>query len=259
MTPGSWSALAKGSSSSTATRTAARGRSRGRFLSGWEVFHAIKHDGSIFAAANHGVYGATVQRSDDGGKTWERSEGLGLPEDHELTLEKTWHVEPGANGSAVARRRTGRPVPLGRPRRELGARAEPDRPSNPRALEPGRRRDVHATRSSSTRPTEQTIYVGDLRRRRLPQRRRRRDLDAREQGHGGRLHAGRPVPRGRPVRPQGAAPPRARPSGSGSRTTAGSTARTTGARTGSGSRTTAFRAASAFRSRSITASRTWRS
>src|SRR6476620_3742270 len=69
----------------------------GPHLAGWDVFHAMKHDGSMYAAANHGVYGATVQRSDDGGKTWERSEGLGLPEDHELTLEKTWHLEAGPN------------------------------------------------------------------------------------------------------------------------------------------------------------------
>ena len=64
-------------------------------LSGWEVFHATLHDGTLYAAANNFVYGATVQRSSDGGKTWERSEGLGLPEETELTLEKTWHVEPG--------------------------------------------------------------------------------------------------------------------------------------------------------------------
>ena len=70
----------------------------GPYLAGWDVFHAMKDEGSIFAAANHAVYGATVQRSDDAGKTWERSEGLGLPEDHELTLEKTWHVEAGPNG-----------------------------------------------------------------------------------------------------------------------------------------------------------------
>ncbi len=67
----------------------------GPYLTGWDVFHAVKDDGSIFAAANHAVYGATVQRSGDRGKTWERSEGLGLPEDTGLTLEKTWHVEPG--------------------------------------------------------------------------------------------------------------------------------------------------------------------
>ena len=51
----------------------------GPHLSGWDVFHAAKDDGSIFAAANHAVYGATVQRSDDGGKTsrsfWSPSRG----------------------------------------------------------------------------------------------------------------------------------------------------------------------------------------
>src|SRR5919198_6496578 len=66
-------------------------------LQGWEVFHAIQdpRDGSLYAAANHDVYGATVHRSTDGGKTWARSEGLGLPEESGLKLEKTWHVEPG--------------------------------------------------------------------------------------------------------------------------------------------------------------------
>jgi photosystem II stability/assembly factor-like uncharacterized protein len=68
-------------------------------LPGWEVFHAITHDGVAYVAANNFVYGATVQRSTDFGQTWERSEGLGLPEDSGLTLEKTWHVEPGHDGS----------------------------------------------------------------------------------------------------------------------------------------------------------------
>ncbi|HMI99999.1 MAG TPA: hypothetical protein VK488_09220 [Gaiellaceae bacterium] len=68
-------------------------------LTGWDVFHAITHDGAVYAAANNFVYGATVQRSTDFGKTWERSEGLGLPEESGLTLEKTWHVEPGADGT----------------------------------------------------------------------------------------------------------------------------------------------------------------
>ena len=69
----------------------------GPMLEGWEVFHAAQdpRDGTLFAAANNFVYGATVQRSKDGGRTWERSEGLGLPEETGLTLEKTWHVEPG--------------------------------------------------------------------------------------------------------------------------------------------------------------------
>ena len=66
-------------------------------LDGWEIYHAMQdpRDGSLYAAGNHPVYGASVHRSTDSGKTWTRSEGLGLPEEGELKLEKTWHVEPG--------------------------------------------------------------------------------------------------------------------------------------------------------------------
>jgi photosystem II stability/assembly factor-like uncharacterized protein len=66
-------------------------------LEGWEVFHAIRdpRDGTLYACTNTFVYGPTVHRSSDLGRTWERAEELGLPEDGELKLEKTWHVEPG--------------------------------------------------------------------------------------------------------------------------------------------------------------------
>ena len=59
--------------------------------------HAIvdPRDGSLYACANSWVYGGTVQRSTDMGKTWERSEGLGLPEESGLKLASTWHLEPG--------------------------------------------------------------------------------------------------------------------------------------------------------------------
>jgi photosystem II stability/assembly factor-like uncharacterized protein len=69
----------------------------GPVLTGWEVFHATRdpRDGALLAATNNWVYGATVHRSSDGGTNWQRSEGLGLPEGSDLTLEKTWHVEPG--------------------------------------------------------------------------------------------------------------------------------------------------------------------
>jgi photosystem II stability/assembly factor-like uncharacterized protein len=69
----------------------------GPLLKGWEVFHAVRdaRSGSLFACTNNWVYGGVVHRSEDDGATWERSEGLGLPEESELTLEKTWHVEPG--------------------------------------------------------------------------------------------------------------------------------------------------------------------
>jgi photosystem II stability/assembly factor-like uncharacterized protein len=69
----------------------------GPHLTGWEVFHAIidPRDGVLYACTNNAVYGATIHRSNDLGKTWQRTEGLGLPEESELKLEKTWHVEPG--------------------------------------------------------------------------------------------------------------------------------------------------------------------
>jgi len=65
-------------------------------MTGWEVFHAMRdpRSGALFVAANNWVYGATVQRSDDGGKTWERSEQLVMPEGFDA-LKNMWHVEPG--------------------------------------------------------------------------------------------------------------------------------------------------------------------
>src|SRR5207237_10011431 len=53
--------------------------------------------GTLYAASNHFVYGATVHRSADLGQTWERAEAIALPEGSELTLNATWHVEPGAD------------------------------------------------------------------------------------------------------------------------------------------------------------------
>ena len=66
-------------------------------LPGWSVYHATvdPRNGALYAAANNFVYGATVQRSNDLGKTWERSEHLGLPEESGLKLAAAWHVEPG--------------------------------------------------------------------------------------------------------------------------------------------------------------------
>lgn len=66
-------------------------------LEGWSVYHAIydTRNGAIHACTNHAIYGATAHRSLDSGKSWTRTEALGLPEDSELTLERTWHLEPG--------------------------------------------------------------------------------------------------------------------------------------------------------------------
>jgi photosystem II stability/assembly factor-like uncharacterized protein len=69
----------------------------GPLLPGWSVFHAVvdPRDGMLYAATNNFVYGATVHRSSDLGKNWERSEEIALPAGSELKLNATWHVEPG--------------------------------------------------------------------------------------------------------------------------------------------------------------------
>jgi photosystem II stability/assembly factor-like uncharacterized protein len=72
----------------------------GPLLSGWEVYHAMldSRDGTLYAATQSYAYGATVHRSSDLGKTWERAEEIGLPEESGMKLERTWHVEPGVDG-----------------------------------------------------------------------------------------------------------------------------------------------------------------
>ena len=69
----------------------------GPFLQGWTINHAVAdpRDGALYACSNNWVYGGTVHRSGDGGASWERSEGLGLPEESGLKLASTWHLEPG--------------------------------------------------------------------------------------------------------------------------------------------------------------------
>ena len=70
----------------------------GPHLTGWEIFHAMldPRDGTLYAATQSYAYGATVHRSSDLGQNWERAEEIGLPEESGLKLERTWHVEPGA-------------------------------------------------------------------------------------------------------------------------------------------------------------------
>jgi photosystem II stability/assembly factor-like uncharacterized protein len=69
----------------------------GPLLEGWGVYHAVVdvRDGTVFAAANHVVYGPTIQRSTDWGRTWRRSAKVGLPEESGLLLNAAWHIEPG--------------------------------------------------------------------------------------------------------------------------------------------------------------------
>src|SRR5215213_4303982 len=87
----------------------------GPLLTGWSVFHAMQdlRDGKLYVAGNNFVYGGTVQRSSDVGQTWERSEGLGLPEETGL------QARGGLARRARARERAGDPLPRRDARRAL--------------------------------------------------------------------------------------------------------------------------------------------
>ena len=65
---------------------------------GWST-HAISYDprqDSIYAATNSAVFGALVQRSDNGGQTWEhRNHGLDFPDTVERRVREVWQVQPG--------------------------------------------------------------------------------------------------------------------------------------------------------------------
>ena len=153
----------------------------GPLLKGWAVFHAVAdpRDGTIYAATNSFVYGATVHRSQDRGETWTRAEELGAPGGHrphtgEDVARRAW--ARGRGRAALARRRAGRALPNGRLRARPGRRSTEPRPArDPRQVEPGRRRACAATRSQLDPDEPERMYVGDLRGRRLPQRGRRRD------------------------------------------------------------------------------------
>ena len=69
-------------------------------MAGWQVFHMAGDTRSdpprMYAAATHAVWGPSVSKSTDGGRTWEqRSEGFGFPQDMGITIETVWHVRPG--------------------------------------------------------------------------------------------------------------------------------------------------------------------
>ena len=68
----------------------------GPLLPGWSINHAVldARDGALYACANSWVYGGTVQRSGDLGQTWERSEGLGLPEERRIELDAATVARP---------------------------------------------------------------------------------------------------------------------------------------------------------------------
>ena len=185
----------------------------GPHLTGWDVFHAMRdpRDGALHAATNNWVYGATAHRSRDLGKTWERAEGIGLPEESELKWEKSWHVEPGHADEPETLWLGGTPGALFRSG-DGGSSWEPvqsliEHPTREKWNPGAGGLCCHSIQIYPSDP--QRLYIADLGRRHLPQRRRRRDVGAEELRRRRRLLPRRPVSRDRPVRPQAARPPRA--------------------------------------------------
>lgn len=72
----------------------------GPLLRGLQVHHFIRDargDGrSLFAAAFNDWFGCDIQRTKDGGRTWQRTEGgVRYAEDSGLSVKCVWHIRPG--------------------------------------------------------------------------------------------------------------------------------------------------------------------
>jgi len=71
----------------------------GPYFKGTQIFHLSldKRDGTMFAAVDNDVWGPTVARSSDLGRTWKESEKPPkFPRGSDWTVKKVWHIEPGS-------------------------------------------------------------------------------------------------------------------------------------------------------------------
>ena len=89
---------------------------RGPLFGGWEIYHIkgspVDPD-RLYASQSNSWFGQTVQRSDDGGQSWEtvgnKFEYDGLPGTHQWydgtqhpwEFKRVWHFEPSATGADV--------------------------------------------------------------------------------------------------------------------------------------------------------------
>lgn len=65
---------------------------------GTEVFHMVydKRHGTLLAGVNSSFWGPKIHISRDMGATWEcHDDQPGFPEDHGMSVEQIWHIEPG--------------------------------------------------------------------------------------------------------------------------------------------------------------------
>ncbi len=235
----------------------------GPLLPGWQINHAIldPRDGAVYACANSWVYGGTVQRSTDLGKTWTAVRGPRTAggERAEARFDLAPRARPCVRaGHALARRRAGGPLPLGRLGRDLAGERRRAQARDPREVGARRGRVDHAL--DHARPGRREAAVDrDLGGGVFRTEDARRDLAAGECRARRRASCRRTASRRSASACTRCSPTRASRGGSGSRITAASTARTTTGRAGNGSTGTGFRRDSDSVSRSIRATPTARS
>ena len=166
----------------------------GPLFGGWEIYHlkaSPADPNRLYASQGNGWFGQLIQRSNDGGQTWEPVGNKfaydGVPGTHQWydgtphpwEFARVWHLEPSlTDPDTVYRRRAGRgALPFDRRRADVAGAAGPARPRIGRALAAGRRRAVppHHPARSEQRPADVHRDLGGGR---VPHRRWRRDVDA---------------------------------------------------------------------------------
>ena len=166
----------------------------GPHFGGWEIYHlkgSPADPNRIYASQSSGWFGQVIQRSNDGGKTWEAAGNKfvydGVPGTHQWydgtphpwEFKRVWHLEPsltdpdmvyaGVEDAALFRTTDGAQT--------LGGVAGPSRPRLGRALGAGSGRALPAHDHHRSEQPRQDVHR-HLRGWRLQDRRRRQDVEA---------------------------------------------------------------------------------
>ena len=188
----------------------------GPHFGGWEIYHvkgSPADPNRLYASQSSGWFGQVMQRSNDGGKTWEPVGNKFVYADggpnthmwydgtpHPWEFKRVWHFEPSLDRSRhrVRRRRGRRDVQDHRRRSDLERAARTSRPRLRSALAAGRGRLVPAHDPDRSDEPRSDLHR-HLRRRRVPIGRRRRDVEADQPRARVAIHS-RAHGRGRPLR-----------------------------------------------------------
>ena len=167
----------------------------GPHFAGWEIYHvkgSPVDPNRLYASQSSGWFGQLIQRSDDGGKTWEPVGNKfaydGVPGTHQWydgtphpwEFKRVWHLEPSLTDpdTVYAGRRRRGAVPLDRRRRRPGRNCPGLRGhgSGPHWQPGAGGMCLHTILLDPTQPGAHLHrHLGG---RRVPHRRRRRDLAA---------------------------------------------------------------------------------